>query len=267
MKLILLIILFPVLCFSQTILNDNILHQLDSAETAMLNARWDEAYAIYDKIRSENPGNPTGYLFTAAAIQSEMIDREENIQDDRFVRMLDSTKVISERILENCSPYDSALCYLFLGHQYAYRAVWESRFGSSISAISYGMKAKNRYNDGLKADSSLIDLYLGLGSYHYWKTVKAGFLTFTGIFKNERKKGIEELILASDSALFSQNGARSALIWVWINEKEYDKALTMAGEMNDTYPGGNFFLWPMAESFYKSENYLMAIGVYETPPA
>ena len=94
---------------------------------------------------------------------------------------------------------------LYLGHQAAYRSLYEARFGSRFSALTYGLKAKGFYRDGLAADSALYDLYLGLGSYHYWKSAKAGILRTAGIFNDDKEKGISEIRKAIDSSLFLPN--------------------------------------------------------------
>ncbi len=262
--LVLFIIFGPAALSGQTLINEKIIVQIEAGEAVLLNARWDDANRIYESMRHENKNNPVGYLYLAGAIQSKMIASEANLESERFFALLDSTILLSEEILVNCSTKDSALCYLFLGHQNAYRAVWEARFGSNLSAISYGFKARNMYDKGIDTDSTLIDLYFGLGSYHYWKTVKAGILTWTGIFKNDREKGIDELNRAIDSSLFSKNAARSSMIWIYINEKEYDRAIILAREMHQKYPNGNFFLWPQAESYFKKGKYSEAIKIYDT---
>ncbi len=259
---LLFIICSPVMLLANSIIEKNIIKQIITGEELLLNAHWDDAFHVYESMQKEHETNPVGFLYLAGAMQSKMIAFEENIDEKRFISLLDSTIILCEKLLEDCSKRDSALCYLLLGHQNAYRAVWESRFGSNFSAISYGFKARDSYNDGIKADSTLIDLYFGLGSYHYWKTVKAGILTWTGIFKNDRKKGIDELSRAIDFSQFSQNTARSAMIWVYINEKEYDPAIVLAKEMFDKYPDGNFFLWPQAEIYYKQKKYPDAIKMY-----
>ena len=117
--------------------------------------------------------------------------------------------------------------------------------------------------DGLRADSTLYDLYLGLGSYHYWKSAKAGILRWILLFKDERDKGIAELKLAADSAQLFREAARSALIWAWLNEKQYDSTVAIASEFAARYPNGKSFLWPLAEAYLKSRRYIDALTIYE----
>ena len=233
-----------------------------AGEEALLAADWPGAYAIYDTLHREDTTDPAGYLFRAGVLQAEMTDREENLYGARFNVLLDSTRYLAKQRLRNCSRCDSALYSLYLGHQYAYRSLWESRFGSGLAALGSVMKAKAAYEDGLKADSTLYDLYLGLGSYHYWKSVKAGFLRTIGLFGDDRAQGIQEIKRAIDSSLFSGKSARAALIWIWINEKDYDSAVSLATEMSQQYPSGNTFLWPLGEAYFKSGQYAPATETY-----
>ncbi len=231
-------------------------------EKALLNADWPKAYGLLSNLRQRDSSDPTGYIFLAAAMQTEMIDREENFDKKGFEELLDKARELAEAVLTDCTKRDSAYCYLILGHYHAYQAVWETRFGSKFSAVTHGFKAKSKYQKGLEIDSTLYDLYLGMGSYHYWKTVKSGFLKWVGIFRDDREKGINEIKLTIDSADFSRETARSAMIWIYINEKQYDSAISLSREMFESYPNGNFFLWTMAQSYYEKKNYNNAVETY-----
>ncbi len=236
---------------------------IHSGEDALLNARWEKAYRIYDSLCTIDDTDPAGYLYRAVVLQTEMTDREEVFRKQEFIRLLAKAEHLAENYMEaGCSKRDSAICQLYIGHQHAYRAVWETRFGSSISAITYGFKAKGAYQRGLEIDSTFYDLYLGMGSYHYWKSVKSGFLRYTGIFKDDRERGIEEIHLAIDSSLISRDAAISSLIYILMNEKKYDSAIFISNEMYDRYPDGNFFLWPIAESYRETDNHPKAREYY-----
>jgi len=235
-----------------------------SGEEALLNARWDKAYETYDSLCRLDSTDPAGYLYRAVVLQTEMTDREEVFRKREFTRLLDRAEKLGEDYMrKGCSSRDSAVCQLYIGHQHAYRAVWETRFGSSISAITYGFKAKGAYQKGLRIDSTLYDLYLGMGSYHYWKSVKSGVLRYTGIFNDDREQGIAEIHLAIDSSLISRDAAKTSLIYILMNENKYDSAILIAEEMFAEYPHGNFFLWPIAESYRELENHEMTGKYYK----
>lgn len=244
------------------LLTDDKLAIITNGQKLMLDGQWQKAFESFTRLHEEDSTDPGGYLFRAAVMQSEMTDREENLYGRAFFRLCDSARESAERYLINCSAIDSTVCYLYLGHQYAYRSIYEARFGSGLSAINYGFKARREYEKGLAVDSAFYDLFLGLGTFHYWKSARAGILRITGIFKDEREKGIDELKLAADSSLFSREAARSAVIWVRLNEKQYDSAVAIAKEMYSKYPNGLSFLWPLAEGYYRGENYRKAQETY-----
>ena len=160
-----LLLLTPI---QSTLLTPEKLEHIDNGLSAMLNGEWDRAYGIFDDMHRRDTTDPGGYLFRASVRQAEMIDREEDLYVADYFALLDSVIVHAEKLLISCTTRDSALCYLFIGHQYAYRSIWEARFGSKFAALGDGFKAKGWYRDGLEIDSTLYDLHLGLGTYHYW---------------------------------------------------------------------------------------------------
>lgn len=229
----------------------------------LMDGQWERAMTVFDEFEEHDSTDPGRHLFRALTFLSIMTDREENLYSSAFERLLDSTVMGCEKRLLTCDKPDSAVCYLYRGHVCAYKSLFQARFGSSMAALNEGLKARGEYRRGLEMDSTLYDLYLGLGSYHYWKTVKAGVLRTVGLFANERQKGIEEIKLALDSSIFSKDPAKSALIWIMLNEKQYDSALTLAKEMYKRYPNSNSFVWPMARAYYESGRFVEAAEYYD----
>jgi tetratricopeptide (TPR) repeat protein len=261
--LCLIFLLAPHFPLEKTLLSPQKLDRIREGQKAVMNGQWDNAYRIFEDLHADDSADPAGYIFRAAVLQSEMMDREENVHGRQFRFLCDSARYLAENWLTCCTPRDSALCYLYLGHQYAFRSLYEARFASRLAALSLGLKAKGQYRKGLRTDSTVYDLYLGLGSYHYWKSVSAGILRTAGIFKDERKRGIAEIKLAADSSLFSGDAAASALIWVMINEENYDSSVSLSLQMLALYPDGNSFLWPLGESYYRSGKFAEAAQVYD----
>ncbi|UCD94577.1 MAG: hypothetical protein JSU69_00565 [Candidatus Zixiibacteriota bacterium] len=261
--LFLILLLAPRFSFQETLLSHEKLSRILDGQKAVLNGQWEEAYRVFENLHHADTADPAGYIYRAAVLHSEMMDREENLYSHAFKLLCDSAKWAAQKWLTRCPSRDSALCYLYLGHQYAFQSLWEARFASRFAALSLGLKAGRQYRKGLRTDSTMYDLYLGLGSYHYWKSVRAGLLRTVGIFKDERDKGIAEIELAADSSIFSGDASKSALIWIMINEENYDSAVSLCLAMLDRYPGGNSFLWPLAESYFRSERFAEAVEVYD----
>jgi hypothetical protein len=233
-----------------------------AAQEALFNDRFATADSLYRDYIRQWPDDPAGYLYRAGALMAEMSDREEDRYPDDFPRLLNIVDSATEVVLDTCSPHTAAWMHLLRGHAVAYHSLWESRFGSRLSAVRLGLRSNDDYEDGLERDSTLYDLYFGLGSYHYWKSAKAGMLRWFGIFRNEKDKGIRELRLAADSSLLHRDLARSSLIWIWLDGGQYDSAIAVAQEFATRYPDGKTFLWPMAQAWYEKGNCEKAREIY-----
>ena len=236
--------------------------QILEAQQLLFNDHFGEADSIFRDHIAVHPEDPAGYLFRAGALFAEMTDREENLHEDLFRQALDTVEILTSRIIDTCNARTAAWMYLLRGHSRAYRSLYESKFGSFLSALKLGLGTIDEYEAGLRKDSSLVDLYFGIGSYHYWKSAKAGLLRWIRIFKDEKEKGMDELRRAADSSLLHRDLARSALIWIWLDQKQYDSAATLAESMYRQYPDGKTFLWPMAYARYRQNDYAAAAEVF-----
>lgn len=232
------------------------------AQTYLFNDEFAAADSAYSTYIDHHPGDPAGYLFRAAGLMADMADQEEDTSSKEFHRLLFITESLTHSILDTCDDKTAAWMYLLRGHARAYRSLWESRFGSFLSALRNGFAADDEYEAGLKRDSTLIDLYAGIGSYHYWKSAKAGLLRMVGVFKNEKERGIAELHRAAEHSLLHRELARSALIWIWLDQQEYDSARVAAAEFARKYPEGKTFLWPLAQALFGEGRYSDAGETY-----
>ena len=230
----------------------------------LFNDRFDSAHIVLDSLIYRSTGDPLGYLFKAAVYLGQMTDAEEEIYTAEFKSLLDTIEALALSRMEGTTSRDSAWMHLCRGHAQAYRSLWESRFGSFTSALKQAFKARSSYEVGLKADSTLYDLYGGLGMYHYWKSAKAGILRWFRIFKNDKQKGIDELYLAVDSSEISRQISRNALIYIRLDKKEYDSVIVICREMFEKFPDGKLFLWPIASAYFEKEEYHKAAEVYLT---
>lgn len=213
---------------------------------------------------AQYPDDPIGYFFQAVALMARMIDREEAVAPARYDSLLDCADSLALARLAHPDSDVRSWMYLIRGHIKAYRSIYESRFGSFTSAVRLGLGAKGEYLNGLREDSANFDIYAGLGSYHYWKSAKVGFLRWLGLFRNDKDRGIAELYRAADSSAISRETARSALIWIRNDQELYDSAIAICREMIARYPQGNSFRWPLAQAFFEKRDYLSSLATYDT---
>ena len=223
---------------------------------------YDSAYVLCDRVIVAYPQHPSGYFFKAYTMMAQMTEEFDDLYEEEYFSLLDSVESRTNNIIDTCQNDCKAWCCWYLGNIWAYRSLWKARFGSVISAFKLATRARESYETGLMYDSTLHDLYAGLGSVHYWKSAKGGVLRTFGFLADDREKGITELKVAAASSVLSRETARKTLITVLSDFKQYDSAIAYAEEMLASYPNGKSFLWGISWAYYHKENYQRAYGYF-----
>lgn len=238
---------------------------LVEAQEAMAAEQFGVADSLEQQLVSLFPGDPARWLIRAGRMMSEMSAAEEQLYSAEFHQALDSLEQSARaRLALAPDSTTSSWMYLYIGHSKAWRAVYQSKFGSTLSAIRNGMAANGAYKEGLALDSTNVDHYLGLGTFRYWRTVKGGVLRWIGLIPNERREGIQMHRVAAASSTISRQAALTSLLWVWLHEKEYDSVVTLASELRDRYPQVGALLWPLGAALAGAEQWEAAAAVFDT---
>jgi len=215
----------------------------------------------FKQVVSKAPQDPAGYFFLAMLYQAQMMDYESDFKEKDFYENIKAAKKYARGRIQNNKKDPWA--YLFLGNAYGAKALYEARKGNWWSGLNNGLRAKSALKEAVKHDPDLYDAYAGLGSYHYWASVVippwAGWLPFIG---DRREEGISEIKLAYQRSIFSQDAAANGLIWIYINEKKFDQAISLAENMQNKYPQGKSFLWALATAYYEESDWTNALFSY-----
>lgn len=236
--------------------------ELIAVQDLLLSESFDSADAVAASMCRSWSDDPSGYLCGAASILARSLDQEQECSKELFMACLDSTEILAKGMLAHCAPQKGAWMELFRGLALSYRSLWEARFGSNYRALRTAFKAEDRFSAGWEIDSTCHDLLFGLGTYHYWKSVKAGLLRSLGLFSDDTDLGISELQRAADSAIVFDGAAGNALIWIWIDRQQYDQAIAACKRLLSKYPQGKTFLWPLARAYYESGAVAPAAEIY-----
>ncbi len=188
-----------------------------------------EAFVTAAQINDTIPGQPIYHLLYASILHAQMMDGEDYSHEKEFMNHVDSANDALERWIDK-NPND-AWGYFFWGSAYGYKSVWLGQKKSWLKSLLSGLKAKARFSDALRLDSTLYDSYTGIGSYHYWSSVKLKKV-FPFVSDN-RPEGLQELKLAMDSSLISSKAAGIAYSWALLNERKYSEALKIANHLNE----------------------------------
>ena len=256
--------LIPASTFSQLTTNSQkstttelILHGID----ASIRENYTNAEDNFKKIISLDPENPAGYFFLGACYQTQMIDLESDFREKEFYQNLEKSIQLSKKKIEK--DENDVRAHFYMGNSYGSMAVYDAKHKRWWSGLRKGLKAKSAFKKVIELDSTFYDAYLGLGSYHYWASVTTKALRWLPFFRDERKRGIEEVKLSAEKSLYSKESALYGLIYIYLEEKEYDQAIRLSREMNQQFPESKLFLWPLAEALYLKKEWMNSIACYQ----
>lgn len=220
--------------------------QLDSLTALQVvkylsNADYDSALSLSDSLIVLDQSSPQGWFLRATTLNSRTIDFEDDLDLKELEIAIDSVVTICSRNLDGSR--ESAPLYFYSGSATGFKSLEAYRCGISIEAVREGIHGGKLLEQAMEADSSYWETYLGLGSYYYYRSAKAGILRSVGLIADKRSSGMEMIKIAMEKATFCGQPAKSALAWIAIEEGDYILAQKLASELLQMHPDKRSFLW------------------------
>jgi tetratricopeptide (TPR) repeat protein len=215
------------------------------------------AIAGIDSLIALDPQYWPAKIIKAGLIYMEMTDDEDYHKQRQYRALIDSSIAgLDEHLAQN--PND-AWASFFYGTVLGYEAVWEGQHGSWLKAVTTGLKSGKYFSKAIKLNPKLYDAYVGLGTLHYWRSAKMGFLRYLPFVPDQRKQGIEELLLAKNKARYSSKTAALGLGWIYYDKKDYSKVVELTDSMLVSGKISRQVLWLRAMANYNGGRYDEAI--------
>jgi len=228
------------------------------------NEKYEEALEKFQSLIAREPDSPAGYFYLAMVYQAQMKDWESDSYQKEFLQNLNKVIELTKPKEEKQKADKWEL--LFLGNAYGSLGYHQARKGGWFSGFKSAKKAKGALEKAVRQDSSFYEVYFGLGSYHYWKSVATKFLNWLPFIGDHREKGIQELQLASEQAVFFQEPAKMGLMWIYYREKKYQEAMELALALQEKYPESKAPVWAKSFIYYEKfdwKNCLLALAELE----
>jgi len=223
--------------------------------------RYQEAWACFDSLGRALPAHPAGPFFRAAVLHSQMLDYESDEGNAEFSRLLQESIALASHNLR-ARPCD-AWNFFYRGAALGYRAFHAARRGEYLRALHDGQLALRDLEKAVSLDTSLADAYLGIGSYKYWRAKVLRYLSWLPLVPDEREEGMRLIRLAIAKGRYSYLTGLSDLSWVLIDAGRLEDAVACAQKGLAASPDSRFFLWPLAEAYFRNGDYLLAAQWYE----
>jgi len=264
-RLVLYFLILNLLVFSKAFAQGQITDDVDSTIRLGIDLvhqeKFKEAIDQFQKLIQKYPDEAVGYFFIAASYQTLIDDyRNENYKKD-FEQYIDTAIAKGKRKTDIDSS--SARDNFYLGGSYGYRGIYRSFRGDWWGAFKDARKAKSHLDKALEMNPELYDCYFGLGAYHYWGSIKSKIFWWLPFIGDDKEKGIRQYKLAAEKGRYAADEAEYGLLRVYIEEKRYQEALSLAEELKSINPNDPFVLWMIGQAYIGLGNWDEALKNYQ----
>lgn len=219
------------------------------------------AESTFRTLAKEYSHHPAPYLFWAGMLQARASDFSELLDRRMFDSLLGVAEEKASRLHSNRQA--NAVALFYAGSVQSYQSYAASVAGEWFPAVSKGISAVSKLNQALAADSSLVDCYVGIGTYNYWKSRKTQFLNWLPFVSDNRAEGISQLRVGFRQGRFNRYLSASSLVIVLLDAGEYAETIEVADAVLAEYPSNRHFLQAKGVAYEKWGDVEKAIAVYE----
>jgi tetratricopeptide (TPR) repeat protein len=248
--------------------------------TMVFNEQYEESLSIFRKLEQAYPNHPAPNFFKAAAYQNWMSNFRINNFQKELVENVQLAIDKGNTLLRQVN--DDPWLHFYVGAAYGYRAFNRFRKQEWVGAYLDAQRGVDNLKKALAIEPNFYDVYLGLGSYYYWRTAKSKFLRIIAFWISDRRElGLQQLEISIDHGIYAKHEGSYALIAAYIDYGQYEKALNVYNRtiakkkwhsVSDLYYQGRLLIhfqkWSEAKAIFQKilqrlENYKIASVGYQ----
>ena len=246
--------------FSQRYPNQEVDKLLNEGIEGVINQNYDAAKTKFSLLDSKYPQIPFGKIYLAVVEITKAFDYGEEFNFEEISKNLEEALKLSENLYEQ-NPSNIWNNY-FVALSKGYKAYLQVLNGEWLSAILGGLSSVDYFENCLEMDSTFYESYVVLGTYKFWKSRKLESLEWFPFFDDESEDGLRYLELALERTSYSKNIAAISLIWSYIDNKNFNRAIQIAENELKKNPLNRPLKWALARA-YEDVNPRKAIQVYK----
>ncbi|MBT8392166.1 MAG: tetratricopeptide repeat protein [Ignavibacteria bacterium] len=218
------------------------------------------AEVFINSLNDEFPHLPLGKIYLAANKIAEAYDYAKRFDEAQITEYLEDAKEQAEKLLEK--DEENLWYRYFYALSEGYISYFDAINGSWLSAVSTGVNSISEFEKILAIDRNFYEAYIAIGTFEYWRSRKTEFMNWMPFVNDTKKIGIERLEIASDSSSYNSYLAVNSLIWIYIDQKNYDAAIQTAKDALLNFPASRSFKLGMARAYEEIDSQT-AIKLYE----
>ncbi len=239
--------LFQSIVLSQIYPDDTVDSTLKAGIHLILMQNYPEAEKTFTGLDKKFPQLPLGKIYLAAVQIAKSYDYGEEYNES----LIDSLLYLAKERSQKLSEVDGINIWnkYFLCLSEGYLAYFKALNGDWFLSLSEGINAIRDFQVILEQDRNFFEAYIAIGSFKYWKSRSTEFLDWLPGYVDEKEDGIALLEKAVRHSTYNTYLAINSLIWIYIDQKKYVKAVDCAENALTKYPGSRFFKWGLARAY------------------
>lgn len=259
-KIFLILVILNSNSFSQVFPDSSVNKLLKMGISFIIDQKYDDAEKIFLQLDKSREDLPLGKIYSAAVQITKSYDYEIPFNDSLISDYLEQAKNISEQLLK---MDDRNIWHkYFLALTEGYTAYYDALRGSWLQAFSTGLNSIAAFEDCLEIENEFNEAYIAIGSYKFWKSRKTEFLSWLLIVDDEKEIGINYLERAVNKSGYNSHIAIHSLIWIYIDQEDYGKAIELSTRALKDFPNSRIFKWGLARA-YENIDPLKSIKLYQ----
>lgn len=213
----------------------------------IIDQKYNDAEKLFDQLDKSRKDLPLGKIYLAAIQIAKSYDYGEQFDDNLITKYLAGAKKTSERLLKTD---DRNIWYnYFLALSKGYNAYYDALNHNWLPAFSTGLNSVSGFEYCLELDNNFYESLIAIGSYKFWRSKKTEFLSWLPFVPDEKDLGIEYLQKAIKHSGYNSHLAVHSLIWIYIEQEEYNKAIKIAEAALLNNPQSRIFKWDLARAY------------------
>lgn len=239
------------------------INEVDSLLKSGIRNIINQDYSLAEKkllqLEKDFPESPLGKIYLAACKISEAFDYAEEYDSDFIETNLDSAEEVADNLVS--SDENNIWYNYYYALALGYRTYYEAITGDWLSAISDGTSSMSAFSKCLELDENFYEAYIAIGTYEYWMSRKTDFLNGIPFYEDNTEEGIEKLRTVIEKSSYNYYLAVNSLIWIYIDQGNYKKAVELGETFADEFPASRYFKWGLGRA-YEDVDPLKSIKIY-----
>ena len=220
---------------------------ITSGINSIINQDYTKAKNTFQELEEKRPQLPLGKIYLAAVDITKAFDYSEKFDSNSIYKNLLAAKDQSEQLLEknNRNVWDQ----YFLALSKGFYSYFQALNKNWLSALSNGLSSVSDFEKCLDLDKNFYEAYTAIGTYKYWKSKKTEFLNWLPFMPNDEETGINYLKISVKHFSYDKFLAINSLIWIYIDQKKFNDAVTLAQDALKIFPNSRLFKWGLARAY------------------